>query len=309
MDQTRSFTEEEYKFAEAEKFGAESKTVSNGAPIDDKWVRRIGIPFFGLAIPSVTGLVELHGVPALFVMASYLYFILIAGLIWEGNRYLLFRYYPEIFQSRSAIRKYALMTGVNIFYTVPVAAVLLYSWKWLANGTNIEPRAIWITTAVIVVFVIFISNMYEKVLLMKYVHRENQRKLAVEKINADAIRKGVEGRLIVRKGMDYCPLQTMDIAYIFTENKISFVIDKKGQLYMAGQSLAELEMQLSQKWFFRVNRQFIVNIEAISKFRATESGRVKLELSPAPKTDVIIGKEKATEFRAWLRGGGSDYEA
>ncbi len=91
-------------------------------PVDDRLIRGIGIPFFGVGIPSVTGLAAVQHSSALFMIASYLYFILVVGVVWEGNRYLLFRYYPDIFRSRSVIQKFTLMTGINVFYTVPVAA-------------------------------------------------------------------------------------------------------------------------------------------------------------------------------------------
>ncbi len=157
-----------------------------------------------------------------------------------------------------------------------------------------------ITVLVIVAFVIFISNMYEKILLVKYAQKE----VESEEPSFDPVveNKAWEARLVVRKGMDFCPIDIGNIAYIFTEHKISFVCDKKNELYMADQSLSELEEMINPIYFFRANRQYIVNINAIVKFRSTVESKIKLELSPPPKCEVVIGKERAAEFRIWVKG-------
>lgn len=108
-------------------------------------------------------------------------------------------------------------------------------------------------------------------------------------------------RLIVRKGMDYAPVDTGDIAFIFTRHKISFMQDRQGETYMADLPLRELEKQLDPARFFRANRQYIVCIDAIKRFKSVEQGKLLLELEPKPRENVIIGKENAVAFRRWLR--------
>src|SRR5437868_9359145 len=58
--------------------------------INDVGFRVILIPFFGIAIPLVTRMINGHNLTNWEIKLSFLYTILIALIIWEGNRFLLF---------------------------------------------------------------------------------------------------------------------------------------------------------------------------------------------------------------------------
>lgn len=71
---------------------------------------------------------------------------------------------------------------------------------------------------------------------------------------------------------------------------------------MVDQPLSELEAQLDPAQFFRANRQYLVNIRAIRRFKSTDQSKILLELTPEPKEEVMVGKDRAGVFRVWVRG-------
>src|SRR5215203_73600 len=81
-------------------------------------------------------------------------------------------------------------------------------------------------------------------------------------------------RLLVKKGLENISLLLEDVVLFFTENKIVYVIDKTGRKYLVDKNLSDLEADLDNKTFFRVNRQYIINLHYIRSFKAYE--RVKL---------------------------------
>ena len=107
--------------------------------------------------------------------------------------------------------------------------------------------------------------------------------------------------LLVRKGMSFVPLSINDIAYIVSEHKVSFAKDNNGAIYLVDQSLTDLEKVLDPKRFFRANRQYLVNLQAIANYKSIEQSKIKLVLKPSAKEDVIIGKENAGLFRKWIK--------
>ena len=113
--------------------------------------------------------------------------------------------------------------------------------------------------------------------------------------------KDSKDKLLVRKGMNFVPLDTNKISYIFSEHKISFAKDNQGVIYLIDQSLTDLEKMLDPKRFFRANRQYLVNLQAIDKYKSIEQSKIKLDLKPSAKEDVIIGKENAGLFRKWIK--------
>ncbi len=109
-----------------------------------------------------------------------------------------------------------------------------------------------------------------------------------------------KSRLVVRKGIEFAPIEIKDIAYIYSLHKISFARLKEKEIYILDQTLSDLVPDLDPAMFLRVNRQYIVNIDAITRFKPIEHGKIKIELDPSPDEDVIISKENAAAFRKWI---------
>ena len=53
----------------------------------DKGIRLALIPFFGIVIPNLTGVLEALQPKSLTYWASYPYFIVLSFLVWQGNRF------------------------------------------------------------------------------------------------------------------------------------------------------------------------------------------------------------------------------
>ena len=68
-------------------------------------------------------------------------------------------------------------------------------------------------------------------------------------------------------------------------------------------SLDEIEELLNPEGFFRANRQFIVNKQAIESYRTHFTGKIELKLVVTTKDDVVVSKEKAHQFRGWFELG------
>ncbi len=109
-------------------------------------------------------------------------------------------------------------------------------------------------------------------------------------------------RLLVRFGETLKTIQVEEVAYFFTRNRSNQLCLKDGTEYPIDQNLEELEKELNPALFYRVNRQFIVNINAISKMVTYSKSRVKLELLPVTEEDVIVSTDRSPDFKKWLSG-------
>jgi DNA-binding LytR/AlgR family response regulator len=118
----------------------------------------------------------------------------------------------------------------------------------------------------------------------------------------DAPRPRWRRRVLARKGLDVVALALDDVAYFFSEFKITFVRDRQGQQYLVDKTLAELEAELDPALFFRASRKFLVHLAAVQKFRAYDKGRLQVTLQPPVNEAVLISQERAGEFKAWLAG-------
>jgi DNA-binding LytR/AlgR family response regulator len=108
-------------------------------------------------------------------------------------------------------------------------------------------------------------------------------------------------RFIVKWGTDNIALPVNDIALFNTKNKVVFAIDKSGKKYIIDKTMIELENELDNKFFFRVNRQYIVNINYIKGFSIYERVKLEIELTLPDFNDVIIvSQDTATIFKNWI---------
>lgn len=89
-----------------------------------------------------------------------------------------------------------------------------------------------------------------------------------------------------------------DIAYINTENSITYLVCLDGKKYTSNSSLDELYNKLDDSLFFRANRQYILSIKGINEI--LKYGNSQLKITTYNGDSVIVSKNKASEFKKWL---------
>jgi two-component system response regulator LytT len=95
-------------------------------------------------------------------------------------------------------------------------------------------------------------------------------------------------------------IDTNDIAFFQADNKIVYLSDKSGTRYIVDHTMEKLEEQLDPRQFFRLNRKFIVNIQAIQQVKPYFNSRLKLAVQGATQhEEMVISRERVAEFRQW----------
>lgn len=119
-----------------------------------------------------------------------------------------------------------------------------------------------------------------------------------------ASNRDFQKRIVIRYGDTIKMVEIQNIAYFYTEDKINYLITNDNLRYPVDQNMDELERILDPRLYFRINRQFIININAISKMLAWSKSRVKVVLKPETTHDTIVSTERSPFFKDWLIGGG-----
>ena len=112
-------------------------------------------------------------------------------------------------------------------------------------------------------------------------------------------------RMLIRFSNSLRLVDMSDAAYFYTKDKITFLVARStGKRFPVDYPLDKLETQLDPAVFFRINRQFIINIAAIREMHPYSKSRVKVDLEP-PATDLetVVSAERSSEFKQWLVGG------
>lgn len=114
--------------------------------------------------------------------------------------------------------------------------------------------------------------------------------------------KGFQKRLVVRIGQTIRTIEIEEVAYFYTEEKITFATIKNGKRLPLDATLDELEEILDPSEFFRINRQFIIHIKSIESMTSYSKSRIKITLKPSCTVETIVSTERSAEFKQWLLG-------
>jgi sensor histidine kinase YesM len=187
------------------------KPLNEEYVLNDRTIRLIGVPAFGIIIPNVTGLFGTLTFKDPTYWIGYVIFIMLAFLIWQGNRYLLFRTRKRFTWFDKPIEKLVLLLVNNVFYTSPLTIACLCVWYRLAGFDSINWQSILVVVLINVICVLFVTHVYETVFMLKEQQSEQLR-------NADLSRAKAEAQLAALKNQ-------IDPHFMFNSlNSLSYLI-------------------------------------------------------------------------------------
>lgn len=109
-------------------------------------------------------------------------------------------------------------------------------------------------------------------------------------------------RFMVKIGVKIKPIKIEQIAYFFSSNKLTLLVDKDGRNFPVDYSLDDLMSLLDPDLFFHINRKLIIHIDAVHEIHPYFKGRLKLILTPPLEdgSDIVISSQKTPHFKIWL---------
>lgn len=113
--------------------------------------------------------------------------------------------------------------------------------------------------------------------------------------------KEFKQRFLVKYGNKIQFKNVEDAAFFSAEDKICHLHSyAPGKKYLIDHTLEELESQLlDPEKFFRINRQYILNIDSIKEVR-NDNQRLTVILKTGSDRILQVSKTKTSEFKAWL---------
>ena len=120
----------------------------------------------------------------------------------------------------------------------------------------------------------------------------------LENINKEA--EKFKERFLIQVKEHYKSVLAQDIAYFFIIENAVFLHDKNNKEYAIDFTISQLEKILNPKDFFRINRQYLINIKFIKDIIVYSNNRLKLNLNIDSPDDMIVSRERIKEFKRWM---------
>ena len=118
--------------------------------------------------------------------------------------------------------------------------------------------------------------------------------------NFMAPQKKTKSRFLVKVGEKIRTIPIADILLFYSFEKATYLHTTSNRDYIIDYSLDELQILLDEALFFRINRKYIVSIEACSQMYAWSNSRLKLHIEGFDDSHVVVAREKVQEFKQWL---------
>lgn len=111
-----------------------------------------------------------------------------------------------------------------------------------------------------------------------------------------------KNRFLVQVGDIFRYVETVDVAFFYSEDKLTYLHLFSGKKYIINYSLDQLETMLDRSVFFRVSRNCISNIKSISKSSRYFGSRLKLHFEPECPHEVLVSRSRVADFLKWVDG-------
>lgn len=112
--------------------------------------------------------------------------------------------------------------------------------------------------------------------------------------------KTYQQRFIVSRRDKIMSVKIEQVAYFEGEDRYVYLTKTDGSRYIIDYKLSDLEEMLDPSIFYRLNRSFIAHFEAIDKITSMSKSRVKVDLTPAAKRDIVVSSANTRSFKMWL---------
>lgn len=108
------------------------------------------------------------------------------------------------------------------------------------------------------------------------------------------------GSVLVYQQDKVIPVKLKNIALFYIKNEVTHLMTFDHKVYYINKSLDEVQQNCGPD-FYRANRQYILNREAIKEVSQTLSRKISVTLKFDFEEDILVSKEKMTDFLTWLK--------
>lgn len=123
---------------------------------------------------------------------------------------------------------------------------------------------------------------------------------AIKRMLVNPIDRTFKKRFTIKMGQQLKMIAIDEVECFYSENKGTYLHTFENRNYLLDQTLEQLETELDPEVFFRVSRKFIIPMKGIKEIQMHSNSRLKVILPSYDEDEVIVSREKVTDFKNWL---------
>lgn len=122
----------------------------------------------------------------------------------------------------------------------------------------------------------------------------------IKKMLVNPIDRVYKKRFTIKMGQQLKMIPIEEVECFYSENKGTYLHTYDNRDYLLDGTLEQLETELDPNDFYRVSRKFIIPMKGIKEIQMYSNSRLKVILPTYKDDEVIVAREKVTDFKNWL---------
>jgi len=123
---------------------------------------------------------------------------------------------------------------------------------------------------------------------------------AIKRMLVNPISKEYRKRFSVKIGQQIKVIDVAEIEFLYSENKGTYIHTSDNRDYLIDSSLEVVEAELNPNDFFRISRKYIIPLQSVKEIQVYSNSRLKISLPTYKEDEVIVARERVTDFKNWL---------
>lgn len=138
--------------------------------------------------------------------------------------------------------------------------------------------------------------------LRQQLHWNKEQSERIQQVATAVKTRDYKNRFMVKLGEHIRSITSDQITILFADGRDVYLVSNQGRKFIIDYTLEALDEILDPSLFFRINRTFIVNINAIKDVLVYSNSRLKVTLQQDFDKEIIVSREKVGDFKEWFDG-------
>ncbi|MEC7264285.1 MAG: LytTR family DNA-binding domain-containing protein [Bacteroidota bacterium] len=257
------------------------------------------IPLFLVLIPFISGFnyyLTYSNVKLNWWFAfKYLLDTLIGYVAWLAVRKMILWFDKKLPYSQGFAKRVIFQFLSTMFIGLFIISFLTELSSLIVYGKRAHPSFYSTDLFIISIWFFFINAIY---IMIHYYYKwqGTEQKVKVDK-------QKLQNGFLVKEGKNEIHIPYQHILGISVEDEFVALHASEGKQYFLDKTLEKIFEELPEHFFFRLNRQFIVNRNVIQGFSKLENGKISVSLKNqlALPEEIPVSRTKAPSFKRWFR--------
>lgn len=123
---------------------------------------------------------------------------------------------------------------------------------------------------------------------------------AIKRMLVNPVSKEYRKRFSVKIGQQIKVIDVVEIECLYSDNKGTYIHTSDNRDYLIDSSLEVVEAELDPKDFYRISRKYIIPLQSVKEIQLYSNSRLRISLPTYKADEVIVARERVSDFKEWL---------